>query len=122
MADAQTLEDPRLQIEAARKAFEQEFERFAGLMEDSSSRFTALDLPGPESVLRDLGELRIRHLGKKSNLAASKKMIGRISSNERASFGQLVQQIEAGIAGKVEGAEQWLRTLVRSARTARRSN
>jgi phenylalanyl-tRNA synthetase alpha chain len=119
MAETQTPEDPRLQIDAARKAFEQEFERFAGLMEDASSRFTALALPGPESVLRDLAELRIRHLGKKSNLAAGKKMIGRISPNERASFGQLVQQIEADITGKVERAEQFLRTLVESERTAR---
>jgi phenylalanyl-tRNA synthetase alpha chain len=118
MVEGQGQQDPNLQVEAARKAFEQEFERFANLMEDASA-LHALDLPGAEAEQRALAELRTRHLGKKSALAASKKMIGRVSPEERASFGQLVQQLESDITGKVEQTEAWLRTRIESARTAR---
>lgn len=114
----QAPEDPRLQVEAAREAFEHEFERFANLRADPQ-RFTALDLPGPEVLQRELAELRVRHLGKKSVLAASKKMIGRVSAEERGSFGQLVQLIESDIAGEIERIDQWLGILVESARTER---
>ena len=41
-----------------------------------------------------LAELRTRHLGKKSALAAAKKLIGRVAPEERAAFGQLVQATE----------------------------
>jgi len=115
MAEDQTSENPRAQVEAAREAFEREFERFAGLTDEPSPR----DLSSPEALLRDAGELRTRHLGKKSALAASKKMIGRVSPEERAAFGQLVQQIESDIVDKIERTEQSLRTRVESLRTAR---
>ena len=118
MVEGQSQQDPTLQVEAARKAFEQEFERFADLMENVSA-LNVLDLAGAEAEQRALAELRTRHLGKKSALAASKKTIGRVSPDERASFGQLVQQIESDITGKIEQAEQSLRTRVESARTAR---
>ncbi|HEV2826170.1 MAG TPA: phenylalanine--tRNA ligase subunit alpha [Pyrinomonadaceae bacterium] len=118
MVEGQSQQDPKLQVEAAREAFEQEFERFANLMEDASASQT-LDLPGAEAQQRALSELRTRHLGKKSALAASKKMIGRVSPEERAGFGQLVQQIESDITGRIEQTEQSLRTQVESVRTAR---
>jgi phenylalanyl-tRNA synthetase alpha chain len=119
MAADQTQENPIAQVEAARDAFQQEFESFARLMEDRPGVLTALDMPGPEATLSSLAELRIRHLGKKSALAASKKIIGRVSPDERASFGQLVQQIESDIVGKIDRTEQRLRTLVDSVRSAR---
>jgi phenylalanyl-tRNA synthetase alpha chain len=118
MTEGQSQVDPKVQVEAARKAFEREFERFANLTGDSPLP-NALGLPDPEAELRQIADLRIRHLGKKSVLAASKKMIGRISPDERANFGQLVQQIESDITGKIESTEQWLRTRVESDRTAR---
>ncbi|HLO00614.1 MAG TPA: phenylalanine--tRNA ligase subunit alpha [Pyrinomonadaceae bacterium] len=118
MTEGQSQVDPKVQVEAARKAFEREFERFANLTGDSPGP-NALGLPDPEAELRQIADLRIRHLGKKSVLAASKKMIGRISPDERANFGQLVQQIESDITGKIESTEQWLRTRVESDRTAR---
>ena len=62
---------PEHQVEAARKAFEQEFERFA--------RFTAGDLEAAVAEERALSDLRTRHLGKKSALAATKKLIGRVA-------------------------------------------
>ena len=117
MAEDQTPENPRLQVEAAREAFEREFERFAGLT--GPSALNSPDMGSPEDLLREVGELRTRHLGKKSSLAASKKMIGRVSPEDRAAFGQLVQQIESDIVSKIESTEQSLRTRVESLRTAR---
>jgi phenylalanyl-tRNA synthetase alpha chain len=122
MAEGQTPEDPRLQIEAARKAFEDDFERFVSLSLGSSLSVGLVSVPGIdqwESQQRALAEVRTRHLGKKSLLAVSKKMIGRVAVDERASFGQLVQQHEAEITDKIERAEQTLREHLESARTAR---
>ena len=112
MASDQSQANPRALVEAARDAFEQEFERFAG--DDQ-----ALDLSRAEAEQRGIAELRTRHLGKKSALATSKKMIGKVLPEERAAFGQLVQQIESDIVGKIERTEQLLRTRVESLRTAR---
>lgn len=81
--------DPRLQAESARKAFEQEFGRFArfrgGVSDDAG-----LTLKDAESLQRELDELRTRHTGKKSELAAVKKMIGRVAPEERAALGQQI--------------------------------
>ena len=118
MAESQSPEDPKLQIEAARKAFEQEFERFAGFAEYSAT-LSALDLSSAESEQRALAELRTRHLGKKSALAASKKMIGRVPSDERAAFGQLVQQNDAEITSQIEHVEQALKNHLEFARSKR---
>ena len=115
---AEDQQDPRLQVEAARKAFEQEFERFADLAENSAN-VSALDLSSAEAEQRALAELRTRHLGKKSALAAGKKMIGRVASTERGNFGQFVQQNEADITGKIEQAEQALNSHLETVRTAR---
>ena len=72
MTEGQSQEDPKLQVEAARKAFEQEFERFARFAENSAS-LSALELDEAEAEQRALAELRTRHLGKKSALAAARK-------------------------------------------------
>ena len=118
MTEGQIQENPTLQVEAARKAFEQEFERFASFAENAE-QLSALNLDGAQAEQRALGELRTRHLGKKSAFSASKKMIGRVPADERAAFGQLVQQNEAEITGKIERAEQALQTHLELARTAR---
>src|SRR6266700_2622354 len=112
--------DPIQQIKAAREAFEREFERFARFIGPSASEIL-LNLAEAESQQRDLAELRTRHIGKKSAIAAGKKMIGRVSPEERASFGQLVQQTESSITQSLEQAEQTLKTIIEAARTARES-
>lgn len=112
-------QDPKAQVEAARKAFEQEFERFAGVAEKSALGLSSLSLGDAEAEQRALAEVRVRHLGKKSALAASKKMIGRVAAAERAAFGQLVQQNEAEITAQIEHAEQFLKSHIEAARTAR---
>jgi phenylalanyl-tRNA synthetase alpha chain len=118
MAEGQSQVDPKLQIEAARKAFEQEFERFAGFAEDSG-KLRALDLSSAEAEQRALADLRTRHLGKKSALAASKKLIGRVPADERAAFGQLVQQNDAEITDRIEQVEQVLKSQLESVRSER---
>ena len=118
MTESQSQDDPTAQVEAARKAFEHEFERFVGFAEDSAA-LTELGLDRAEAEQRALGELRTRHLGKKSALAAGKKTIGHVSADERAAFGQLVQQTEAEINHKIEQAEQALKRYIQSAQTER---
>src|SRR6266700_2037688 len=112
--------DPIQQIKAAREAFEREFERFARFIGPSASEIR-LNLAEAESQQRDLAQLRTRHIGKKSAIAAGKKMIGRVSPEEHASFGQLVQQTESSITRSLEQAEQTLKTIIEAARTARES-
>jgi phenylalanyl-tRNA synthetase alpha chain len=46
-------------------------------------------------------------------------MIGQVAAEERATFGQLVQQTEAGILQKVGDAEQTVKTLLEAARIRR---
>jgi phenylalanyl-tRNA synthetase alpha chain len=118
--------DPKQQAEAARKAFEQEFERFARFRHDSDSNGQASDreavsvetkLKDAEASLRELGEVRSRHTGKKSALATVKKMIGRVATEERAAFGQLVQQIEVEIVREIDETEAVLQSSITDLRT-----
>ena len=127
MPEGEGIEDPKLKVEAAAKAFEQEFERFARFtsehaVEDNSSESKSDQsgfvpdeisaLADVEAALRELGDLRSRHTGKKSQLAAAKKMIGRVEPGERAAFGALVQRIEAKLVGEIDESEALLKRLV----------
>lgn len=105
---------PVQEVEAARSAFQQEFERFARLGE-------GLSLADAQRELNALRDIRNRHLGKKSAIATSKKLIGRVPAGERASFGQLVQSAEAAITQSIAGAEDSLKAIIEHARTARES-
>jgi phenylalanyl-tRNA synthetase alpha chain len=126
MPEGVEQEDPKQQTEAAREAFEQEFERFARFRLDSESdvQSTGGDavsvetkLSAAEATLRELGEVRSRHTGKKSALASVKKMIGRAASEDRATFGQLVQQIEVEIVSRINEAETLLKSSIADLRT-----
>ena len=119
---SQNLTDlsPAQQVEAASKAFEQEFERFARF----TSELNALsNLPLEEAVAeeRALSELRTRHLGKKSTLAAAKKLIGRVAPEERPAFGQLIRDFEEKLVSRVDAVELKLKTHLEEVRTARES-
>src|SRR6185503_3586922 len=115
-----TDQSPEQQVESASKAFEQEFERFSHFTGDPST-FSALDLETASAEERALAELRTRHLGKKSALAATKKLIGRVAPEGRAAFGQLVQSTESRLVQSLDQAEQNLKTHIETARTARES-
>ena len=107
MTDSQANLGPAQQVEAASKAFEQEFERFARFRTAVSGGDWSLS--EAETLERELVDLRSRHTGKKSAIAASKKLIGRVPAEERAEFGQMVQQAEAQIVAAVGEVEQTLK-------------
>jgi phenylalanyl-tRNA synthetase alpha chain len=92
------MDDPKQQVEAARQAFALDFAPFA------NAQYAALSLPEAESKLRELSDLTTRHTGKKSELAATKKLIGRVASDERGAFGQFVQGAERDITAQLEEA------------------
>jgi phenylalanyl-tRNA synthetase alpha chain len=118
MPEGVSLDDPKRKAESARKAFEQEFGRFARFRTGVSAA-SGLTPTDAEGLQRELSELRTRHTGKKSELAGVKKLIGRVAAEERATFGQLVQQIEAGIISEIEGAENALLGFINDARLER---
>jgi phenylalanyl-tRNA synthetase alpha chain len=103
------------QIEAVREAFEREFGRFARFREGGAG----LTLAEADAALREVADLRTRHTGKKSALASLKKMIGRVPAEERAAFGQRVQQLEGAVATALEEIEASLKTQAATARTER---
>lgn len=116
MTESTSQEDPQTQLEAARKAFEQEFGRFARLTDESAR---PLSLTDAETEKRALADLRTQHLGKKSALAACKKLVGKVPPEQRAAFGQLAQQAETELTGKIAAAEERLTTLLQAARSER---
>src|SRR5258708_35863727 len=103
--------EPNQEVEVARRAFERDFERF-----DFFAHPVALTKPLTFSELeaeqRGLAELRIRHLGKKSGIASTKKLIGRVPDEERASFARLVQHTEGAIRHSIDEVEQSLEHLI----------
>src|SRR3984893_18114374 len=109
-------QEPTQQVETARKAFEQESERCARFI-GSSPDLSGLNLEQAIAEQRSLAELRTRHLGKKSALSASKKAIGRVAPELRASFGQLVQSTEVTLTQALDEAEQNLKNCIEDERT-----
>lgn len=102
MPEGAQPEDPREQAEAAREAFGREFERFRDDIETGA-------LPLDETALRELDNLRIRHTGKKSKLAATMKMIGRVAPEDRASFGQFMQEINNDVVERLNERQAHLK-------------
>src|ERR1043165_5693240 len=127
MPEGERPQDPKQLVEEARKAFEQEFGRFdrLRLRDSESDKLSASDsiekmsLSDVEALSREFNEFHSRHTGKKSALASVKKMIGRVAPEERAAFGQLVQQTEADFLRSIEDFEVRLSYEVAARRTER---
>jgi phenylalanyl-tRNA synthetase alpha chain len=125
MPEGVKQEDPKQQAEAARKAFEQEFERFARLrlINLESDRWARdsiqmMGLKEAEALLREIDEFRTRHTGKKSALASVKRMIGRVADpEERAGLGKYVQQEEADFVRKIDEFEFGIKFKIAELRT-----
>ena len=96
-------------IEQIRQTFETDFAPFAHLRRGETS---GLSLDEAENLLREIGELKTKHTGKKSELAGSRKLIGRIAPEEKAQFGQFIQSVEREISGAIETAENNLKEFV----------
>ncbi len=107
------MSEERRQVELIREAFEQEFGRFADLSVDG------LAIDDAEALLRDVGELKIKHTGKKSAIAGAMKLIGKVAPEDRGTFGQFVQSIEKDIAAKIESIESELSGVIAAAKIER---
>src|SRR6476661_4236949 len=94
-------QSPARQLEVVGERLQEELKRFSNI--EALGR--AVDLAEAENQLRDLKDIRTKFLGKKSELASLKKSIGRVAPEDRASFGQLVQQTEATITASIDEAE-----------------
>jgi phenylalanyl-tRNA synthetase alpha chain len=107
------MSEERETVESVKTAFNAEFEPFANNGAES------LGLDEAEASLRTLGELKVRHTGKKSGIANAKKLIGKVAPEERGDFGKLVQSVEKEIDEKLEAAETALRTRIDLLQTER---
>jgi len=107
------MQDQKEQVQIIQKAFEQEFGRFADLGVDGAA------IGDAEALLRDLGEFKIKHTGKKSAIAGAMKLIGKVAPEERGNFGQFVQSIEKEIASKIDGVEYILKETISKAKVER---
>jgi phenylalanyl-tRNA synthetase alpha chain len=114
-------EDVKFHAEMSVIAFDQEFgrydrfrggpDRYRDFVESGGSE--SITLKEAETSLRELEDLRTKHLGKKSGWAVVKKMIGRVPSEEkRASAGQLVLMHEVGMKDKLADAERTLKLII----------
>ncbi len=107
------MQEQQEQIHLIQRAFEQEFGRFADLSLDGMAMSDA------EALLRDLSDVKITHTGKKSNIAGAMKLIGKVTPEDRAAFGQMVQAVEKGIAAKIEAVEAKLASFISNAKIER---
>jgi phenylalanyl-tRNA synthetase alpha chain len=103
---------PETPTDRIRRAFELEFENFS-------------DAPGSlenaEKQLRELQELRVKFLGKKSDLATQKKTIGTIDPKLRRDFAVIFQKLEQDITKKIDDKGLQFRTFVLRVRSERDS-
>ena len=93
----------------AHKAFDHEFEQ---LPDGSES------LEAAEKQLQALRELRTRSLGKKSELASLKKLIGSVDPDRRREAGSNFQRLEQDVIQRIDDRERRLNAFVSQARIA----
>lgn len=105
------MAEEREAVESARAAFAAEFEKFSDLELNGSG------LADAEALLREVGDVKVRHTGKKSALAGAKRLIGKVAAEERGEFGQFVQTIEKTIVESIDEAEAKLNEFISNART-----
>src|SRR5688572_12883180 len=117
MAEGQIQEDPKLQVEEARKEFNHEFERFVRFGDSAVVR--NLTFEDARAILAELDNLSIRHTGKKSKLAALRKLIGRIPKEDRPAFALQVQTLESDLQKELQQPKYVLGLLAESKQTER---
>lgn len=107
------MSNEKAKVESTHAAFVSDFERFTELNLNGAA------LADAEAMLRDIGELKVHHTGKKSELADMKKLIGKVAAEARGEFGQLVQSVENDIVSKLEEVETKLNQFISNANTER---
>jgi phenylalanyl-tRNA synthetase alpha chain len=106
-------------IERVRREFDLEFDHLTGsVMAQGQAAASLSDVEGQLSALKDL---RIRFLGKKSELAGLKKMIGGVDPELRRDFAQACQELEKHISQRLGDRETELEERSSQARTERES-
>lgn len=76
-----------------------------------------LSLADCEARLREIKDLSVKLTGKKSELAAIKKSIGTVATEERASFAQKVQVVERDVTDTLAAAENRLTARISDLKT-----
>jgi phenylalanyl-tRNA synthetase alpha chain len=120
MADVVKYDDLVNQVEAIHGAFERKFERFTPfLLPYSQPQFLAglnegwpncaSDFERAKAALAEVSELYIQSTGKKSELAALRKSIGRVEDTNRGIAGQKVNKLVIDISEPIKSAEGNLR-------------
>ncbi|CAN5736487.1 phenylalanine--tRNA ligase subunit alpha [soil metagenome] len=104
-------------VEQIGEKFTKEFEPFV----DIKNKIHSLSLSVAENLQREIGEFKTKHIGKKSEIANAKKLIGRVAPEERGAFGQFVQSVEKKIVSKIEEAENNLNEYISQAKQERES-
>lgn len=94
------------QILKIKEDFRSDFEKFAKFS------FDGITINEAEKLARELNELKIKYIGKKSAIAEAKKSIGALPVEQRAHFGKTIQEAEAEIIREIESVEQKLRNLI----------
>ncbi len=118
MPEEDSQQRPETVSDRIRKAFERDFERFARF---SKSKTGARALEEAEEQLHGLRDLRTKYLGKKSELATQKKMIGSIDPKLRRDFAVTFQSLEKKITQSLDDREIELQDFVSRARIERES-
>jgi phenylalanyl-tRNA synthetase alpha chain len=107
--------EEKKQVESILETFRQGFSKFSVY----GDGFSNLSLADAEVLTRELNELKIKHTGKKSDLASAKKLIGRVAPEDRAAFGQFVQTVEKEIVSAIEEIETNLKEYITKVKTER---
>ncbi|MBA2493204.1 MAG: phenylalanine--tRNA ligase subunit alpha [Acidobacteria bacterium] len=105
--------EQKRQVEKIREAFNQEFGRFNNLNTQN------LSLSEAETLQKELGEIRIKHTGKKSEISGLNKFIGQVAPEERAEFGKLIQSLSSEVSRAIEKAELALKTFIENIKIER---
>lgn len=105
--------EEREQVVQIEQAFEREFERFANLSLDG------IEIADAEATLREIGEFKVRHTGKKSPISGAMSLVGKLAAEDRAAFGQLVQSVQKKIAERIENVESSLNSVIQAAKLER---
>src|SRR5438128_10550671 len=107
--------DPAATIDRLRKEFDEAIARFTDLESRANIALEA------ETQLRELKDLRIKYLGKKSELASERKKIGGMDPKSRREFAMKVQALEKYIDHSITDQEAVRTELVSRTRTERDS-
>jgi len=116
----------RAQADSIREAFERKFERFARFLNKRINGENVVDvtefnlsLEEAQAELRALSDLETWYVGRKSQLSALKKLIGKVSPEERSGFGQYLLLTQIAGTDKIAEVESNLQSYIWKKRSER---